>query len=158
MNSSLYIETSFTLQAQQSVLIEIKTKGGRNMPDMTIVQRVAESQYVFGILFIFLFLAATVAGTWLCKNLLKENDEREQKIIEMHEKRERDLLNINFDYRKESQGREKKLLEHLEKTTQVQTEMSRTIERVQGILSALELSVKEARLEISYLKKGAGHK
>ncbi|MED0671156.1 hypothetical protein P4S95_13200 [Aneurinibacillus aneurinilyticus] len=89
------------------------------MPDMTIVQRVAESQYVFGILFIFLFLAATVAGTWLYKNLLKENDEREQKIIEMHEKRERDLLNINFDYRKESQGREKKLLEHLEKTTQV---------------------------------------
>ncbi|GED16920.1 hypothetical protein [Aneurinibacillus migulanus] len=57
------------------------------MPDMTIVQRVAESQYVFGILFIFLFLAATVAGTWLYKNLLKENDERERKIIEMQEKK-----------------------------------------------------------------------
>jgi hypothetical protein len=126
------------------------------MPDMTAVQRVAESQYVFGILFIFLFLAAA-AGVWLYKKLLKENDEREQKIIEMHEKRERDLLEINLDYRKESQEREKKLLEHLEKTTQAQTEMSRTIEKVQGILSALELSVKEARLEITYLKKGTGH-
>lgn len=124
-----------------------------NMPDVKTVQQIAQSQYVFSILFVFLFFSVIGAVVWLFNNLHKENREREKKITEMHEKREKELLQMNLDYKQESQVREQKLMDHLEQTTQAQKELSQTMEKVQQGLSTLEMNVKEVWMEIKHLKK-----
>ncbi|RAP26430.1 hypothetical protein C2W64_01974 [Brevibacillus laterosporus] len=123
------------------------------MPDVKTVQQIAQSQYVFSILFVFLFFSVIGAVVWLFNNLHKENREREKKITEMHEKREKELLQMNLDYKQESQVREQKLMDHLEQTTQAQKELSQTMEKVQQGLSTLEMNVKEVWMEIKHLKK-----
>lgn len=44
----------------------------RSMPDVQTVQQIAQSQYVFSILFVFLFFAVIGAVIWLFNNLHKE--------------------------------------------------------------------------------------
>ncbi|MED0738999.1 hypothetical protein [Aneurinibacillus thermoaerophilus] len=123
------------------------------MPDLKTAQQIAQSQYVFSILFIFLFFSVIGACVWLFNNLRKENGEREKKIMEMHEKREKELLQTNLEYKLESKEREQKLMEHLERTTEAQKEMSQTMEKVQQGLSTLETNIKDVWMEIKHLKK-----
>ncbi|AMA71540.1 hypothetical protein P4S93_17900 [Aneurinibacillus thermoaerophilus] len=123
------------------------------MPDLKTAQQIAQSQYVFSILFIFLFFSVIGASVWLFNNLRKENEEREKKIMEMHEKREKELLQTNLEYKLESKEREQKLMEHLERTTEAQKEMSQTMEKVQQGLSTLETNIKDVWMEIKHLKK-----
>ena len=103
--------------------------------------------------FIFLFFSVIGACVWLFNNLRKENGEREKKIMEMHEKREKELLQTNLEYKLESKEREQKLMEHLERTTEAQKEMSQTMEKVQQGLSTLETNIKDVWMEIKHLKK-----
>jgi uncharacterized protein (DUF58 family) len=97
--------------------------------------QIAQSQYVFGILFILLFLGVILAAVWLFRNLRDENAEREAQLKAFYD-----------EQRAESREREKRLMEHLDKTTG-------TLEKIQQGVAALESSVKDVWDEVKFLKR-----
>jgi uncharacterized protein HemX len=111
--------------------------------DVKTAEHIAQSQFVFGILFIMLLLGGITAAIWLFKNLRDENNEREKQLKQFYD-----------DQKAESKEREQRLMEHLERTTEAQEEMARTLEKVQSGLSNLEINLKELSLEVKHLKRG----
>lgn len=112
-------------------------------------QSIAESQYVFGILFILLFAVILWGGKILLTKLL-------QKVETMHDDRTNQLTKIMNDSKKESREREAQLIAHsnslviqLQSQTSSLEEITRTQEKMQLSLSDLQESYEkiEARIE-----------
>lgn len=110
---------------------------------------IAQSQYVFGILFIILFAAILWGGKILLTRLL-------QKVEEMHEERTAQLVKIYDESKVESKEREQQLFQHnnalvvqLSSQTSSLEEITRTQEKMQDSLSNLQDSFEkiEARIE-----------
>lgn len=107
------------------------------MPDVKTAQQITESQYVFGILFVLLFLAVSIATTKLFNDLRKENTKREKALHDIYD-----------EHKRESREHEQKLMDHLERTNKAHERTSETLEKIQHGLVTLEVSVKEMWVEI----------
>lgn len=116
------------------------------MPDVKVAQQIAESQAAFGILFVILFLAVSAAVVYGYRDLKRENEENEAKLLSFYD-----------EQKKESQAREQKLMEHLERTNESHERTSEALEKINFSLTALEVNMKqrfhEVETEIRYLKR-----
>lgn len=100
------------------------------MPDVKTAEQIAQSQYVFGILFILLFLLVIVGTRHFVIALQKKNDQREQELREWY-----------AEQRRESREREQRLMQHLERTTE-------TLEKIERSVVTLEHNTHQSFKEI----------
>ncbi|MFD2613527.1 hypothetical protein [Paenibacillus gansuensis] len=100
------------------------------MPDVKTAQSIAESQYVFAILFILLLFVVFAVTKKLLTSLQEENKEREKQ-----------LQAIYAEQKLESKEREQKLMDHLDRTGE-------TLEKIQQGMVALEHNMQQNFKEV----------
>lgn len=93
------------------------------MANVTDIERIATSQVVWAILFILLFLAVV-------KYLVNTSKQREEQLLKLYE-----------DARQKSHARETKLMEQLESSDRLQSEMVKAVRDIQIELGKLNSKI-----------------
>lgn len=104
--------------------------------DIATLEKIASSQYVWAILFIAALFIAYKALKKYISELKSDSIKQQQMIIDLYE-----------SHKKESQLREKKLMEHLDRT-------AKTLDSIEKSISKLELGVEKGFSDVwSHIKR-----
>lgn len=98
--------------------------------EVSTIEKIVSSQYVWAILFLLTMVGAVRFLQWYIKNVKKDSERREAALINLYEQQ-----------RSDSQGRENKLMVHLEKTTT-------SLEGIEKNLSGLEMKLNQSLNDI----------
>jgi hypothetical protein len=105
--------------------------------DLAMLEKLVSSQFVWSILCLIVVIFSARALKVYISELKRDNSAREQKITDLYE-----------SHRKESASREKKLMDHLERTTV-------TLQNIEKSFGSLEHKMQEGFQEVwKHLDKG----
>ncbi|AKQ08597.1 holin family protein [Bacillus phage vB_BceS-M2] len=136
------------------------------MQEITMIEKIAGSQFVWAIVAIGLGYGIYRAGKAFITNIQEQNTKREEQLFELYEKQKKDSDKRERDIKAEARERElesrmnqNKLMEHLEKTTETMENISISLESLQEEMSNTNIRIDDVYKLIGEQNKDArsGH-